>query len=66
MDNRSLRSVRQGLGYRSMKDVNMKIAEHEPWGTIVTGIAEDDGWLKAGSPSPVVTLPPSIEEESTT
>jgi hypothetical protein len=48
VDNRSLRSIRQGLGYRSMKDVNMKTDEHEPWGAIVTGIAEDDGWLKVG------------------
>lgn len=49
VDNRSLRSTTQGLGYRLSKLMDHKDGnELAPWGTVVVGTFDGDGWVRVG------------------
>jgi len=52
VDNSLLQDPTKGLGYRTMKDMNQKVQDDPsivPWGKIVRGIDEGDGWLRVES-----------------
>lgn len=46
VDNSQLKAVGTGLKYRHSKRVNDKSEEFAPWGTLVVGSNEGDGWVK--------------------
>lgn len=49
VDNRRLRAPSPGMCYRLSKDVSHRNEKHvETWGSIVRGVAEEDGWVKVG------------------
>lgn len=71
VDNRSYRATTIGLCYRFNKDLNSRNADRiEPWGSMVSGIADDEGWLRIGDQYlpmmldglPVLTLMQAAEE----
>ncbi|CAE7243881.1 unnamed protein product, partial [Symbiodinium sp. KB8] len=51
VDNRAFKADSDGVGYRASPDLEDKVvpARTALWGTVVHGVADDEGWLRVGA-----------------
>jgi len=49
VDNSKLQHQGHGLRYRHTKDMSDKSEEYAPWGSLVVGHDDDDGWVKTSA-----------------